>query len=624
MSAEALLARLAGIAVAGIGAQWVAWRLKVPSILILLTVGLVAGPGLGWVGDDLLGDLFFPLVSLAVAVILFEGGLTLDLRELRQIGRALSQLVTVGVAVTWALAATSAHLVVGLPWGTALLLGAILSVTGPTVIGPLLRHMRPKGSVGPIANWEGIVVDVIGAILAVLVFRALREGATVGGGAVSSTLGGLLATGATGLVTGGVVAWAFTLALRRRWIPDPLQAPAALAAALGTYALADHWQSESGLLAVTLIGLWVRNQRRVPVGHIVAFKENLRTVLLSALFILLAARIDLAALRGVGAGGLLFVASLVLVVRPAAVFLGTLGSSLPPKERLLLAALAPRGIVAAAISALFGAQLEGVVPGAERLAPLAFLVIIATVAIYGLGAPLLARRLGLAEASPQGIVLVGGGRFSRALARALGEAGLAALLVDTNRRVVSEARLAGLHAVHGDALNREVVHSLPLGGVGRLFALTPNDEVNSLACLSLAELLGRSHCYQLVPGKRGAQRDRGSNDLRGRALFDPDASFGSLERRMARGFEVRGTSLTETFDAAAWRSHHGPDAVALLAVDGEGRAKVLTAREPPQLAVGVLLIGLVPAEEDAGEGSGSPSAEGETQQTGKGPRAPGH
>ena len=609
MESEALLMGLAGIAVLGVGAQWLAWRLRLPSILLLLLAGLAVGPlAVILTGErlidpsNLLGEALFPLVSLSVAVILFEGGLTLDLRELPRVGPVLLRLATVGVGLTWGLVTVAGHLLLGLNWGIALLLGTILTVTGPTVIGPLIRQVRPRGDVGPVANWEGIVVDVLGATLSVLVLHSLLEGAGKGS-EVGGTLGLLrtLALGGLGAALGAVV---LAIPLHRHWIPDALQSPVALATVLGTYSLADHWQSESGLLAVTLLGVALRNQGRVPVRHIIEFKENLRTLLISGLFVVLAAQVDLGELRQVGLAELAFLGTLILVVRPLAVLASTWRSGLSWAEGVFLAFLAPRGIVAAAISALFGAKLlQAEFAGAERLAPIVFLVIIATVTIYGLAAGPLARRLGLAEAEPQGALIVGGSRFALEVAGALSEAGLATVLVDTNRASVKEAKLAGLEAVYGSALAEDAADDLPLGGIGRLLALTPNDEVNALAALHYAELFGRSACYQLAPGGTAAKAPT-SSALRGRTLFANDATFIELEGRAAAGHGVKVTPLTETFDLEAWREHHGGEALPLFRLSKEGRLAVFTAEEEPSAEPGQLLVALVPPERESGKESG--------------------
>lgn len=592
-----ILPSLALVAVLGVAAQWVAWRLNLPSILLLLLTGLAVGPLLGWVDPDaLLGDLLFPVVSLSVAVILFEGGLTLDIAQLRTIGPAVLRLCTVGVGCTWVLGAVAAHFLAGLAWPLAVLLGAILTVTGPTVVGPLLRQVRPRGVVGPVAAWEGIVADVLGATLAVLVFHAILLGGGSAAQGVWPLLKGLALTLGTGLLTGIGGATLLGWPLRRHWVPDNLHSPVALVLVLGVYALSDAISPESGLLAVTLMGVALRNQRLTPVGHIIEFKENVRTLLISVLFILLAARIQGSELLALGSGAWLFVGALILVVRPVAVALATLGTSLRRSERIFLAGLAPRGIVAAAVSALFGEELLRAQPGLEGIesfAPLALLVIIVTVVVYGLGARPLARALNLAEAAPQGVLIVGANPFARGLAQALESVDLPVVLVDNNRAAVADANLEGLTARCVNVLTQDSLEYLPLGGVGHLFALTPNDEVNSLACLHFRELFGRSRCFQLTPHVSSTPTSPG--DLRGRELFQADAPLPALLERMGRGERLRVTPLTEAFGFEAWWDQYGPHALALLSVDQDGHLRVSTPDSPLDPGPGHRVIALAPA-----------------------------
>ena len=337
MDPETILFSLVLIAIVGVSAQWIAWRLHLPSILLLLVGGVLVGPVTGWLQPDLLfGELLHPLVSLAVAVILFEGGLTLEVRELRSVGQAVFRLATIGVAVTWALAAGGVHYLVGLDWPLALLFGAIMTVTGPTVIQPLLRHIQPKGHVGSVAKWEGILGDVIGATLAVLVFHAVVDGHTLGDGAAAHTMIGLLKTLGIGFLMGLLGFLILALPLRRHWVPDALQSPLVLAVLLGIFALSNSMSHESGLLAVTLMGFCMANSRGTHIGHIVEFKETLRTLLLSSLFVVLAASLSLDDLRATSLGSVAFVAFLILVVRPIAVFASTYGSEISIKETLFL------------------------------------------------------------------------------------------------------------------------------------------------------------------------------------------------------------------------------------------------------------------------------------------------
>lgn len=598
MNSETILASLVLIAVVGVSAQWIAWRLHLPSILLLLIGGVAIGPVAGWLDPDLLfGDLLHPLVSLAVAVILFEGGLTLEVKELRSVGQAVLRLATIGVAITWALAAAGAHWIAGLAWPLAILFGAIMTVTGPTVIQPLLRHIQPKGHVGPVAKWEGIVGDVIGATLAVLVFHAVIDGLTFQGGAASHTMLGLLKTLGVGLLMGAAGMLILAPPLRRHWIPDALQSPFVLALVLGVFALSNSISHESGLLAVTLMGFLLANSRHPHIGHIVEFKETLRTLLLSSLFVVLAASLSLEELRATSLGSVAFVAFLILVVRPIAVFAATYGSEISLKETLFLSWLAPRGVVCAAVASLFGTQLADpaqtggiALEGAATLSTLAFLVIIATVSVYGLTAKALARRLGLAEAAPQGCLLVGAGRLGVQLADVLQKAEVAVVLVDTNRKAIVDAKLAGLPAVAGSILSEDANDRVPLGGIGKLLALTPNDEVNALCALHFQEQFGRASVFQLPP--RGAHRDHTSEELRARELFAANADFDFIEGCLDAGARVRATTLSDSFGFAEYLAEHA-DALPLMRLAPDGQLTVFTSESKPTAAPGDQLVSLL-------------------------------
>lgn len=578
--AEHALVALASLIVLGVGAQWLAWRLRIPAILLMLVVGFLAGPTSGLVDPDrLLGELLFPLVSLSVAVILFEGGLSLRVEHLREVGGVVGRLLTVGLLVTWALTTAAAWGVLRLPLSQALLLGAILVVTGPTVIGPMLREIRPTGRVGPIARWEGIVTDPVGAVLAVLVFEVVHE---TGGGSLSETAiqgaAGLLQTLLFGGIAGVAAALFLLAALRRRWIPDFLQSPVVLMVVLATFTLADATQKESGLLAVTVLGVVLANQRSFPVKHITEFKENLSVLLLAYLFILLSARLRLGDLTALGVRGLGFLAVLVLVVRPIAVLLSSIGTSLGWRERALLAWFAPRGIVAAAVSSLFAIRLGG---GGQEIQSATFLVIVGTVLIYGFTAPWLARRLGLSMANPQGVLIAGSHAGARAIALALQAEGIAVMLVDTNRTNVQAARLEGLNAQYFNILSEQISDELDLGVIGRFLALTRNAEVNSLAALHFRELFGRAEVYQVRPESRGASRSETAAELlHGRLLFGPDVTYETLDAWFAQGAQVRRTRLTEQFDYQAFRAHHGASALPLFVVGEGGRLRVVTADAP--------------------------------------------
>lgn len=601
---EHLLLGIASVVVLGVGAQWVAWRLGLPSILMLLIFGFLAGPvsGLVFEGEALLdpdalfGDLLFPLISISVALILYEGGLTLSLKELPQIGNVVRNLVSVGALLTWGVSALAAWLIFPMGAGVAILLGAILVVTGPTVIGPLLRHIRPAGAVGPALKWEGIVIDPIGATLAVLVFEVL-----ISAGAVDhATWQVALAVGKTVVIGGGLgfIAAGLLIALFKGYlIPDYLQNAVSLMFVVAVFAASNALQHESGLLAVTVMGVAIANQNRVDVRHIVEFKENLRVLLISALFILLAARLDLAALQTVAWGGLAFVAVLILVARPLSVAGATLGSKMNWRERAFLASMAPRGIVAAAVSALFQIRLrEQGYESAELLVPVTFVAIIGTVAFYGLTSPLIARRLGLSEANPQGLLIIGAHSWARAMAKFFQEKGFRVLLVDSNRTNINAARLNGLPNYSGSILAEYALDEINLGGLGRVLALTRNDYVNMYAVQRLAGFFGKANCYQLAPQKDPAGKKAHHKHLHGRWLFGPGITYSTLEQRYNDHGTIKATPITEEYTFEDFRRTYGADAVPLAILNGNKRLTILTDEKPPEPASGQTLISLVKAD----------------------------
>ena len=535
-----LILGLAVIVFAGILAQWLAWRLHLPSILLLLIFGLLIGPIFGLINPDaLFGDTLFPLVSLSVGIILFEGGLGLRYKDLPGIKHVVRNLISIGVLITWGVAAAAAFFVMGLDIQLALVLGAILTVSGPTVILPLLRDVRPEGQVGSILRWEGILIDPVGATLALLVFDTvlqtnLRE-------ATGEAVINLLQIIIIGVALGWAGARGLAYLLKRYMIPDHLQNAFTLMTVIVVFAASNALASESGLLAATVMGMVLANQNAVSIKHIIEFKEDLGVLLTSSIFVLLAARLQLGDILGLGWPALVFLAIIIFLARPLTVFFSTLGSPLRLSEKAFLAWMAPRGIVAASVASLFAIELAHVgFPDADKLVSLTFLVIIGTVVVYGLTAGPLARRLGLAEMNPQGLMLVGAHQGARLLARALQDAGYKVILVDTNVHNCRVAEKDDLRSYCGNILYEEFVEELDLGGVGKLLALTSNDEVNSLACLHMADIFGRAHVFQLPPrAANGLQNDTLPDYLVGRLLFGPDMTYYHLNERLQKGWELR-------------------------------------------------------------------------------------
>ncbi|MAH22161.1 MAG: hypothetical protein CMO12_05060 [Thaumarchaeota archaeon] len=597
-----LLLGLTGVVALGIGASWLAWRLRLPSILLLLIFGFIAGPVTGFLNPDtLFGDLLLPVVSLSVAIILFEGGLNLKLAELRKTGGVVRNLVTVGVLVTWLIGTGAAYFVLGFDIELAVLLGAILVVTGPTVIQPLLKYLRPRGQVGKILKWEGIVIDPIGAILAVLVFEVIVAGGFQEATAliVTSLLKTIFLGGAIGILGAIIV----MLLMNHYWIPDFLHNVVTLMMVITAFTASNLIQEDSGLLAVTLMGIILANQKLVSVRHIMEFKENLRVLLIASLFILLAAHLEISALADINLGSLVvFLGILMLIARPLSVVLSTLGSELSSRERLFVSWFAPRGIVAAAVASVFALRLVESnhlqVEQAELLVALTFVVIAGTVAIYGLSAAPLARRLKVAEPNPQGVLIVSGHIWARAVANALQGEGYKVLMVDANWENISAARMAGISTFYANILSQYALDEIELGGMGHLIALTSDDEFNSLAILQLANTFDQSALYQLPSrSEEKGRKGKVSRHLRGRLLFGHDITYTYLTARFAAGAVIKATSLTEEFDYDAFQAYYGETAVSLFLIDQSDNLIIFTADNQPKPKPGQRLISLIDPSE---------------------------
>jgi len=595
---EHQLISLAAVIALGTFAQWLGWRMGFPSILLLLLFGILAGPVFGLVQPaEMLGGLLYPVVTLAVALILFEGGLSLSVKEFRAVGGIVARLVTLGMLVTWGLTLLAAHWLLGLDWPMAILLGAVLVVSGPTVVVPMLHHIRPTGASGPALKWEGIVIDPVGAVLAVLVFEAMVAGQPTW----TQTAISLGLTAVTGTLLGLAGAAGMVLMIKREWLPDALHVPMMVSLVVVVFTASDLLQSESGLLAVTVLGFAMANQKYVPVQHIVEFKENLRMMLIATIFILLAANLKAADLQSLGFGSIVFLAVLLLLVRPAAVFVATLGTRLEYREKLFMSWLAPRGIVAAAVASVFALRLDELgYPGADQLVTITFFVIIGTVVVYGLTSAPLARRLGLTKAGEDGVLVLGGHAWVRALAKALNDERVPVMLVDNNWYNVRQSRMEGVPAFYSNVYSDTVLERVELGGIGRLLAMTGNDEVNSLVALHFTPIFGRNQLYQLAPEEQklsGAV----SSHLRGRSLFGAGLTHSEMSRRFYAGWTFKKTRISESFDYEAFLARHQNQVVPMFLIGEGGRLQVLVADGKVKPGAGQTMISLakpLPAQED--------------------------
>lgn len=573
-----ILFTLAGIGILGIGCQWLAWWARLPAILFLLICGMLIGPVTGLVSPDrLLGDLLLPIVSLSVAVILFEGSLTLRFEEIKGLGRVVRNLISVGAVITWLITATATHYLLGFEFKLALLFGAVVVVTGPTVIIPMLRTVRPNAKVSNILRWEGIAIDPLGALLAVLVFNFIIS--SQGEQAISHIINifGMLVL--VGSVMGIVSALALGYVLRNHLVPEYLRNVLVLTLVFAVYAVSDSIEHESGLLAVTIMGMTLANMKDTDIDDILDFKESLSVLLISGLFIILAARIEFSQLIELGLPALGVLAIVIFVARPIAVFCSTLGSELSYREKALIAWIGPRGIVAAAVASVFALRLEEAnYSEANLIVPLTFMIIIGTVVIQSATAKSLARLLGVREPAPTGLLLVGAGIVSRTIGKALQEQGYKVVLTDSNWENTRIARMEGLETYYGNPISEHADRNLNLVGVGRMLAMSGRANLDALASLRFRSEFGMNNVYELKTTREKIITDKHkiSTRHRGYQLFGEDISHGVLASWLRHEAEIKNTQLSEEFSFETYMEKYHDHCIPLFAISPKNRLQVFT------------------------------------------------
>ena len=584
----------------GVGAQWAAWRLRMPAIVLMLLAGLLIGPVLGVFDPSRdIGPLMGPMISIAVAIILFEGGLTLNFHSLRGAAEGVKRLVVLGAPLGWLFSTLALHYVAGLGWASSAVFGGIMIVTGPTVIAPLLRQARLNRRPAQLLQWEAIVNDPIGALAAVLAFEVvlvLNTAETMGDAAWSMARGILVAA-----VMGVAAGWIIAESFRRAWVPEFMKVPVLFAALLGVFALSDTVLHESGLLAVTVMGIWIANADLPSYTEMRRFKEHATILLVSGVFILLAANMDFEKLAMLDWRAVVFVLSVILVVRPLTVLLSLAGTDLPWRERLLVGLTGPRGVVLVAVAGLFVERLVASgVEDAALLGPLAFALVAATVVLHGFSLRPLAAALGLAERGNPGVIIVGGSRFAVALAEALQKREVPVLIADANRARLRRARQAGLPVFFGDILSEAAEHGVEIMSFGRVVAVSDNDAYNTLVATDLGPEFGRDNVFQLRRSKQESRRHALPTTLGGRAIAGGE-TYADLASKMAAGWRVRATNLTEEFTFEAWRERN-PESIPLAEQAENGDLRFIPAEEEPRKAQGITLLSLAPDGDDRQEG----------------------
>ncbi|WP_290696298.1 sodium:proton antiporter [Lacinutrix sp.] len=534
------MVELGGIIILGILAQWVAWKFKIPAILPLILIGLLVGPiaaeflsedGTKWIepiwnGEEGLfpGESLFYFVSLAISIILFEGGLTLKMSEIKNVGPVITKLISLGSIVTFFGAAVAAHFSFDLSWEISFLFSGLIIVTGPTVITPILRNIPLKKDISTVLKWEGILIDPIGALVAVLVFEFISVD---GGGEFTKTalieFGKIVLFGAT---FGFTFAHAMNFIINKKLVPHYLLNVFALAAVLGVFVLSDTFAHESGLLAVVVMGMVLGNSNSPYLKELLYFKESLSILLISILFILLAANINMEELYLIYSWktAVLF-AAVVFIIRPIGVFLSTHGSTLKLKEKIFISWVGPRGIVAAGIASLFGLKLakEGV-PGAEYITPLVFMIVLGTVLLNATTARFFAKIVGVFLTKSDGILIVGASKVSRLIGHYLESNGRHVVLIDSNQGNIDKAKELGLEAINTNIYSDTLMDNIELNDVGYLMALTGSNDINKYAINKFSKQFGENGSFRLVSVDE--MRDSNNNPKEG--LFSHTDDYTTL------------------------------------------------------------------------------------------------
>lgn len=484
----------------GLGAlcQYCGWKTSIPSILFLLLAGIAAGPVLGLVQPDpLFGALITPIIEFSIAVILFEGGLSLSQAELGKVGGIVLRLLSVGVGIVWFLISLFAYFVLNLGLEASLLLGAILVVSGPTVVTPILRSIRAKAPIEPILRWEGILIDPIGVLLAVLVAELCHSGINLS--APWHIVSGLAVSLGVGLLGGWIGSLIIKHTVGRHLVPDQLIVPVTLATLFSVVTVSNLLHEQSGLLTSTIMGLLIAFSK-APWVHIVEeFVNHIQKIFVGALFIILAAKLDPDYIRHLDIYFVIFIMGIIFIVRPLAVFISTIRTGLSVKDKAAISMLAPRGIVSAALASSLGTTLAGEnMLGMQYIVPYTFFTIIGSVAFYAIFAPLSFKLLGATQSSPEGVLIMGGGRFALELGKIIKKEGFNVSFADSNKANAARIRRAGFPCFHGNILSDETQDHIELDGIGKFLGCTTNDEANSLATIEFGAMFGSANVFQVA------------------------------------------------------------------------------------------------------------------------------
>ncbi|KKB36456.1 cation:proton antiporter [Bacillus thermotolerans] len=593
---DSILFYLMLIILLGIVSQWLSWRYSLPAIVIMSVAGLALGPVFGIVDpQNDFGNLFQPIISIAVAIILFEGSLSLNFKEIKDLKRPIIRITTLGAFIAWLLGSAAAHYVAGLSWSVSLVIGGLFIVTGPTVILPLLRQAKLKQRTAAILKWEGIIVDPFGALLAVLAFEIVQVANSDNEGLTAFLP--FFAASIFAVFLGWALGKGIGHMMERGQIPEFLKAPGVFVMVIACFTITDEIMHETGLLAVTAMGITMANMPISSLRDMRHFKENMSLLLISSIFVMLTASLTMDVLMQVFNWHIiLFVILMMFIVRPLSIWLSTIGTDLTTKERALVGWIAPRGIVALTVSGYFAERLLAAgYEDAEMLTSLTFALVFATVCAHGFSISWLAKRWGLAVEDKPGILIVGSSSFTIGFAKVLQEEDVPVMIVEESWRRLRKAREADIAVYYGDLLSEGAEHELEITPYQYMMTATDDDAYNTLVSNTFIPEIGRANVYQL---RTETHRQVDSNDyaksLGGNSLFSEDVTWESLHEKMSNQYGFRRTQLTEQYGYEQYEAERDQRTIPLALIKKNGKIAFYSKGNDPTGEAGDTVVSLAP------------------------------
>jgi len=597
MFMPSLLMTIMLILLLGIGSQWLAWRYRMPAIVIMSITGLVVGPFLGIINpEEAFGDLYDPIISVAVAIILFEGSLSLRFKEIREVAHPIFRIATIGALIAWISGSLTAHYMAGLSWAVAFVIGGLFIVTGPTVIMPLLRQTKLKPRPARVLKWEGIVVDPIGVLLAVFAFEIIKyiTAKNPDGTALIIFLIIALISAVLGWAMGRFIGWMF----ESGYVPEFLKSPAVFVVVIFTFTIVDEVTKGTGLLAVTAMGITLANIGISSVADMRHFKENISILLISTIFIMLAASLKVETLLQIFNPNIAgYVLLMMFLVRPLSIFLSTIGTKLTLAEKTLVGWIAPRGIVALTVSSYFASILKDAgYADADILTALTFALVFSTVVAHGFSLSYLAKKLNLSMEGRPGTIIVGSNEFTVQLAQSLKKAKAPALIVDSSWEQLRFARLAGVDFYHGEMLSEQTEFNLDTSPYDYLIGATDYYSYNSLVCTTFIPEYGRNNVFKVSPYEE--EINGGANNMvdkvGGRTLFAEGLDLEVLNRNVRDGYIFRQTAITSRYSYDQYLADKEEDTVLLYLIQPSGQIKFYSEQMRTIPGSGDTIVSLTP------------------------------